>query len=48
MIQEVKKAGIKCQCGAELIVVGEYVICQICKKKVEPGDKNSKTKKMGC
>jgi hypothetical protein len=36
MEEEIKKAGIKCNCGAELLVYQEGVFCQICKKWVKP------------
>ena len=35
------KAGIKCDCGYELIVQDDIIICQNCKKQVKPrGDIN--------
>lgn len=40
---EVKKAGLKCSCGYELLVSTEYgfVFCQNCKKKINMRDYKS-------
>lgn len=38
MNSEVKKAGMQCKCGYELLVEGENVFCQNCRKKVKPNE----------
>ncbi len=37
MNSELKKADLKCpKCNAELLVIDEMVICQICEKQIKP------------